>query len=359
MRHGAATLALVLGTLASALPTPETDNSYRIVYDDFSAGFDVGLQGSDHKWVYYSDVKGEFVGDDGVETTGPEGLTVISKGVNNRTGKPAFTHTAPGDRPDSDNIEHLKYMAFPNVNSSLGYPGWDTAHGHVFSCEGAFGAEMYGINDGPFQDYVPWNNYAAFGSASFVFGDFETGMIFHLVLTNDRYYASYERLAFTPDHEYASFTYMIPIAERASCDLATLRVEYDRDLQQVAWFIDGEEKLRLGDLGKYHDEYTDHMSIDRGGKEELKGDLKQMQCGVAFISTLDAFMHKGNPNKGKFKAFVRINQTPGYYVNPRSHLPGIEFIEDHSTPENQIWGQGGKLKLKELIVANTPKNATS
>ncbi|EKD03223.1 hypothetical protein A1Q2_02444 [Trichosporon asahii var. asahii CBS 8904] len=346
------TLALTLGALASAHPAHKDNSTFRLVYDDFSSGFDVGLPGSSSKWVYYADTTGQFVGNDGIETVGPEGLTVVSKGVNNVTGKPAFTHTAPPDRPDSDNLEHVKYMAFPNVQSSHGYPGWDVAQGHVFSCEGHFGAEMYGVDDGPFQEYVPWNNYAAFGSGSFVFGDFEAGWIFHLVLSNDRYYAAYERLAFSPDHEYASFTYLIPIAKREACDIARLRVEYDRDAQEVAWFIDGREKLRLGGLGWYKDEFKDWLAMDRGGKEEDKGDLNQLQCGFALISTLDAFLHKG---KGKGKAFVRMNQTPGYYRDPRTHGPDIEFIDQISTPQNQIWGQGGKMTLRELIVESRPK----
>lgn len=345
-------LALALATLASAHPAPKDNSTFRLVYDDFSSGFNVGLQNSSAKWVYFADATGQFVGNDGIETVGPDGLTVVSKGVNNVTGKPAFTHTAPPDRPDSDSLEHLKYMAIPNVKSSRGFPGWDVARGHVLSCEGNFGAELYGVDDGPFQEYVPWKNYAAFGSASFVFGDFEAGWIFHLIVTNDRYYAAYERLASSPNHTYASFTYTIPIGERCESDRARLRVEYDRSAQEVAWSIDGEEKLRLGDLGGYKDEYRDWLAMDRGGKEERNGDLNQLQCGMAIISTLDAFLHKG-PGKGK--AFVRMNQTPGYYRNPVDHGPDIEFIDQASTPQNQIWGQGAKLTLKELVVESKPK----
>jgi hypothetical protein len=59
----------------------DPDFSYRYVYDDFSTGFDVGPSNSSSRWVYYS---GAGYTIDGVESTGPDGLTVVSKGVNNR-----------------------------------------------------------------------------------------------------------------------------------------------------------------------------------------------------------------------------------------------------------------------------------
>jgi len=329
----------------SCTTAEEPDLSYRYVYDDFSKGFDVGPGNSSSKWVYFE--SGQFTGNDGIETTGPEGLTVVNKGVSAK-GEPAFTSWVPNTLPGADNINHVKYMALTNHKASSGVTGFDTKPGYIFSCEGRFSAELYGINDGPFKDVAP-PNYQPFGSAHFCFADFEKAWIFHLGHTNDRYWAAYERLAYTPDHEYASFTYVIPIGKRKPCAEALLRVEYDRDLQEVAWFVNNEELFRIGDLGGYKDEFAEHIIMDRGGTPEKAGDINQIACGVGLLSTIDAF----NLNLGK--GYVKLTTAPGYYKDPRTHSGNVTFLEDVATMENQNWGQGGKLRLRELIVANRKK----
>jgi hypothetical protein len=69
-----------VGNAAPALP----------VWDDFSAGFTVGPIGSSAKWFYFATPDGSFVGDDGLTSTAHGTLTVVPKGLNPTTHRPAF-----------------------------------------------------------------------------------------------------------------------------------------------------------------------------------------------------------------------------------------------------------------------------
>src|SRR5690348_2478442 len=79
-----AAVVVAADPVCTALATAQT-----LVWDDFQNGFSVNTTGA--KWFYFSD--GSYVGDDGVVSTSPQGLTVAASGTNQSTGEPAFTRT--------------------------------------------------------------------------------------------------------------------------------------------------------------------------------------------------------------------------------------------------------------------------
>ncbi|RSH80163.1 hypothetical protein EHS25_007268 [Saitozyma podzolica] len=183
---------------------PQPSPSYRNLYDDFRGAFSVNTTSA--KWT-----TSLMVASDGHVSTGDQGLEVIAPGRNTAAGSHAFTlTTGPYDPNIPGDVDHPKWLAFRTHASTAEYPGYDTAPGHVTSCEAQLGGMIHGTSAHPFGPMISATD-PALAFTALVTADFETPMIFDFVLTNDAIYALYKRLPYgrTTDNDYASFTHLI------------------------------------------------------------------------------------------------------------------------------------------------------
>src|SRR5688572_8891503 len=120
-----------------------------VLWDDFQNGFTVDT--ADAKWFYFA--AAPYVGDDGIVTTSPAGLRVISSGIHPATGHPAFVRTIGqedinGGLPGG--LDHVKWLAYMNHRSTSGYPGFDAPLSGELVCETSISGQSYGVGEHPF-----------------------------------------------------------------------------------------------------------------------------------------------------------------------------------------------------------------
>lgn len=336
-----AAVAALLAPLAAGAQAP-----YSIAWDDFREGF--SATGPDAKWFFFG--AGPYVGDDGLVTTGSQGLRVISTGVNPHTGLPAFVRTIG---PDSVNgglpggLDHVKWLVYANHLASSGWPGFDAVPGQVVSCEGWIRGQTFGTEFHPFGAAVDNPNddlrLAAFAMNSI---DFETFMVFDFFITNETIYAFYERLPFGRGDvlgNYAAFSHAKAVAHRTPRDRHHLKTSYDRQAGTVTWYVDDEPVYQVSRLGFYDDRAL--LTLDHGGTETLVAP-RQLDCGMGLFSLLDAYRPT---NIG----LVRLSDGPVGYFDPDLGEPAPQiFFDDQSLASNRIFGQGAELEMMKVVVSS-------
>ncbi len=339
-------LTAVLASLALTFSlTAAAQAPFRETWDNFKGPFSVNTP--DAKW-YYLQV-GPYVGDDGIVTTGPQGLRVIPTGVNPTTGEPAFTKTIGQDSKNGGlpgGLDHVKWLAYMNHTASTGYPGHDAVHGQRLACESWIGGRTYGTENHPFGNLVDNPNddlrLAAFAMNT---ADFETFMVFDFFVTNETIYAFYERLPFGqggPMGYYAAFSHQIPVASRTLNDKHHLKIEYDRSAGKVRWYVDDEQVFQVDQIGYRLD--RQYLTLDHGGIEEPV-DMRQLNCGMGTFTLLDAYRPT---NVG----LVKLGDVTGSY-DPDVGEPTPEaFYDEESLEENRLFGQGAELTMKKYVVSS-------
>jgi hypothetical protein len=315
-----------------------------IVWDDFQNGFTVNA--ADAKWFYFS--APPYVGDDGIVTTSSAGLRVISSGVNPTTGKPAFVRTlgqevANGGLPGG--LDHVKWLAYMNHQSSSGYPGFDAPTTGELVCESWISGRSYGVGEHPFRDAVrnP-NDDLRLGSVAMNSIDFDTFMVFDFFLTNKGIYAFYERLPFARGTygNYAAFSFQIPIAARRPGDIHHLKLAYDKSAGTVRWLINNKEVYRVSNIGYRID--RKFMTIDHGGVEGPVSP-NQLNCGMGMFTLLDG-------HKPSDQALVRLSDADNFYFNPRLGEPSPQtFVDNASLDSSRLFGQGAELRMVKYQVS--------
>lgn len=324
---------------------------YRIVWDGFDNGF---ATGSSAKWSYFA--FGPYVGDDGIETTHPYGLRVVSAGTNAATGEPAFTRTL-GQEGTADNpfflpgdVDHVKWLVFMNHAASTGVPGFDAVEGQELRCEATMSGRTFGTAAHPFGGAVSnARDDTRLATVAMNAVDFETFMVFDFLLTNEHVYALYERLPFgrTEANNYASFTFQKPVARRTPSENHNLKVAYDRAAGTVRWLIDEKEVFRVDRIGRLID--RQYMLLDRGGDEEVVSP-RQLNCGMGTFTLLDGH---GPADTG----LVRLTSQPNYNFSPPVGPPTLEvFLDDASLAENRLFGQGAELRMRQFVVSSWPSS---
>lgn len=319
----------------------------RLLWDDFEDGF--SAEGPGAKWFYFQ--VASYVGDDGIATTGDEGLSVVSSGVNPVTGEPAFVRTLA---QDDDNgglpgvLDHVKWLVYTNHQSSRGYPGFDAAPGREVGCEATVGGRTFGTSGHPFGSYVTDpeddNRLAAFALTT---ADFETFMVFDFFLTNETIYAFYER---TPSGrailgDYASFSHAIPVAANRPGRSHKLAILYDKARGTVRWLVNGGEVFSVDTIGFRLPRST--MTLDHGGVEALVSP-NQLVCGMGMFTLLDGHLPSGI-------GLVRIVSAPDYYFNPELGAPAPEtFVDDESLESSRLFGQGAQIDVRRYYVVDRP-----
>src|SRR5262249_14826792 len=144
-----------------------------------------------------------FLGNDGIEATSNQGLSVRSSGTNPKTRQPAFALTL-GQEGTRDNplglpggIDHVKWLVYMNHLARTGFPGFDAVAGQVLSFEWWIRGQSFGMAGHPFGSAViDPDDDLRLGSVAANGIDFETFMVFDFFMTNKRVYAFYERLPF-------------------------------------------------------------------------------------------------------------------------------------------------------------------
>lgn len=318
----------------------------RLLDEDFSDGFVTDGPGA--RWTYAA--AGDYVADDGVVGTGRHGLRVLSSGINPATGTPAFVRTT-GQQADGGlgQMDHLKWFAFAAHTSSGGFPGYDAEPGRVLSCEAWLTARTFGTEGHPYADDVDDpDRDPRLACATVNAVDPETSLVFDFLVTNRQVYALYERLADRRGElgDYAAFSYVIPVGEREPAEHHHLAIAYDRAAGAVRWLVDGEERVRVDDLGARL-RSRKHLAIDLGG-EDQQVEPRQLWCGLGTLTLLDGEL----PGRA---ALVRLSSDSPFYFDPSVGAPAPQvFRDDASRVANRLFGQGVDLAVRRFVVATAP-----
>ncbi|HEV3049199.1 MAG TPA: DUF6081 family protein [Longimicrobium sp.] len=320
-----------------------------ILWDDFTSPSGFAADSSDARWFHLS--SGPVVANDGIETLLPEGgLRVVAKGVRSSTGEPAFTLTQDPDESDGipGQADHIKWLVYMNHAASSGYPGFDAVAGQELTCETWISGRTYGTAMNPFwMAGIPQNDVrlATFAQTT---TDFETGMAFDFLFTNNKVYAAYERTAFqrTPQHPYASFLYAVPVATRSSLDAQhRTQIAYNRQAGVVRWILDGVEVFRVSKIGRRLTSRA-NMLLEHGGVEETV-DMRQLDCGLGMFTLLDGDLNG-------MGGLVRLTNQPNFYYMPSMGMFGPQwFWDEASQPGSRVFGQGAELRVPRYQVTTT------
>jgi hypothetical protein len=337
---------------ASGVAAAQESGSVTYFEDDFSKGF--SAQGPEAKWFYFA--AGPYVGNDGIESTSSKGLRVVSSGTNPRTGKPAFTKTLGQEDDGIGNpfglpggVDHVKWLVYANHQTPGGVSGYEATAGQELSGHMRISGRTFGTQAHPFGRAVKNpNDDLRLASVAFNSIDFESWMVFDFFLTNERIYAFYERLPFgrTPEHNYAAFSYQIPLQERGDPgDTHDLRIAYDRSAGVVRWLVDGKEKFRVDSIGHRID--RKYLTLDHGGVEETV-EPRQLDFGMGMFTILDGDLPSG-------KALVRLSDAPNFYFDPLQGEPTPQtFVDEESKASNRLFGQGAELRVARVSVESAP-----
>lgn len=293
-----ASFVFAVAALASSPARTQTPPPYVVQWDNFRDGFSVGA--ADSRWFYFA--AGPYVGDDGVITTGPRGLRVVSSGAHPTSGRPAFVQTL-GQEGSADNpfglpggLDHVKWLAYMNHTASSGFPGFDLVPGQRFSCNAIVGGRTFGTAGHPFGAAVAnANDDLRLATVAMNALDFETFVVSDFFLTNEGLYALYERLPFGRGPalgNYAAFTSITRVADRTPRDRHLLSVEYDRAAGTIRWLVNLREVYRVDRIGFRPPRAT--ITLDHGGVETLVSP-RQTDCGMGMFSLLDG---TGRPTPG-------------------------------------------------------------
>jgi hypothetical protein len=337
-RRRAAT-ALATAVLAAAALVPAesahaaTAEDGRVLFhDDFRGGFD-----TTRAWTLLPtpDPGGTSLpAGDGITSTSAAGLHVRPSGTDRVTGQPAFVsttgqQTAGGGGSDAD---HIKWLAYENVTSSAGLPGFDVPGTGALTCSATVSATATGVDRQPFGSAAPDpQSDPRLASASLIAADFGSNAIADLAVTNTEIYAVYERLRI-PGSTWASYSYVVPVAPRTPRQRNTLQIRYDQGGRRVTWLVDGQTVLSTDRIGHRAFDRS-FLVLDHGGTEE-DVTVRQSICGLGTGDELDGASADG-------RGLVQLDSTPGYYYNPRTGAPTPQqFLDPESLPGNRLWGQG-------------------
>lgn len=327
---------------------PTTDRATVLWQDDFSDGVRTGGPRAPWRFVQAS---AELIADDAVISTDGEGLRLVARGRNPRTGEPAFTRTVARETGEPGSIpgfaDHAKWIAYVNRQSAAGFQGFDTEPGRVLSVEAVISGRTYGTADHPFGDAVadPDDDLRLAGAMLNTI-DPETSVAFDFVLTNKRVYAFYGRTNFARRYlgDYGSFTNTVPLAPRSPGDRHRVRIAHDRSAGTVRWILDGETVLTVDRIG--HPLGRDTLTLDEGGALTVV-EPRQLSFGMGMLSLLDGSWPTG-------RGLVRLSRATTYY-RPDTGMPTEQsFVDEDSAESSRLFGQGAELSISDYVVTSEP-----
>lgn len=309
--------------------------------DKFKQAFSAA-GGPGDNWFYFASPP--FIGNDGITSRQGNTLNIKSPGTHPITGDPAFTLTMP--QGPFGGLDHVKWLVYTNhFNPDNGLPGYKSVDGKELVCESWMSGRTFGTENHPFGAAVD-NANDDLRLASFAMNtlDVESWMVFDFFFTNEKVYAFYERLPFGkggPLGNYAAFSYMIPVADRAPSDHHHIEIAYDKQNGTVRWLLDDEEVFKVTEIGKSID--SQYLTIHHGGDEPINDIvLNQMNCGMGTFTLLDGHL----PSQ---TALVRLSNIPGFYLNPDTNAPQT-FVDESSLSSSRLFGQGVEMNVSKYIV---------
>jgi hypothetical protein len=318
-----------------------------VMEETFAEGFSAGPNA---RWFHVH--MGSYVTDDGeaVRTAGG-GLHVVSPGVNQRTGAPAFTRTLAPERTNGGipaTNDHAKWLAYVNRHTDAGYPGFESTTAAQLVGTARIGGRTFGTELHPFgaavADPADDVRLAAAGMTSI---DLESWMVFDFLFTNTHVYAVYERLPFgrTAARPYAAFTYAIPVRRRQAGQMHLAQIAYDARAGVVWWGLDGGEVFRVSRIGARLPD-REHLLIDLGGVEERVAP-RQLDFGMGLFTLLDGALPGGS-------GLVRLSDAHTYYAPDRGEPHVLAFADEESRAESRLFGQGADMHIESYAVHYEP-----
>jgi hypothetical protein len=334
--------------------------------DDFQQGFTVGNAGDPNvNWFYFAG--GGFVGNDGITTTGPDGLTVVPKGVNPNTGKPAFTLTVGQNSPLPGTFDHVKWLVYANhfaqepdpqnPQNQITVPGFAAPDSGEVVCQATVSGQTFGTADNPFHQYVQDpNDDLRLAAVALPNIDFATYSVFDTWVTNQHIWAFYERLPFDRQNlggsfpnDTAAYSSAVPIYKRSLHESDTVDFAYNKSTGTARWLINGVERWRVNvPIGTHPS--PDATLIDHGGIDKVQLP-NGIDCGMGMFTLLDGYGPHG-------KGLVRLNSpllpaqyyVPGTVTQPGGTGTAEQFVDDNSLPQDRLWGQGAELHVSNFSV---------
>ncbi len=300
-------------------------------------------------WSYY--VSGNTTADGGSLGTGCRGGFLDTK---------VYKVTAPQTtNPYSD---HYKY--FISADEPVAVP---KSGNLVF--EFLAGVKTFKTEQNPFPDVLLSDAADDVRLANGAFQVYETtdpllpspnsdGLVFSFYQTNDRVYIGYERqwLGTLPP-EYATFSFLIPVKVRRSCDLHDMKIVINYSNRMVSWRLDGREVFRVTKVGYLLN--REFMLSDMGGAE---GDAfpELLKFGFGSFTLLDNYpgcLRSDVCRSCKFpdlrQALVQTSTdaVAADMYNPvlGSPIPAV-FWDTQSLAINRLWGQGSETVIRRLAV---------
>ncbi len=331
----------LLALLALSALGAAQSNGYNIVWDNFKNGFTVNTPTA--KWFYFG--AGPYVGNNGVTSTSNRGLHVESTPFSLTLGQ----ETDPIDNPYGlpGGLDHVKWLVFANHMATSGYPGFDAIPGQELTVESWISGRSFGNASHPFGSaVVDPDDDIRLATAAMPTIDFETFLVSDFFMTNKRIYALYERLPFgrSPGHNYAAFTYAIPVAERKPFQQQHLAIAYDRSAHSIRWLVDDHEVFRVTQPG-HRLPSQQYMILNHGGVDE-DVDCRQRDVGLGTFTLLDA----AYPTQ---QALVKLSVDPNFYYSTVPGNPGSQtFVDPLSMHNSRQWGQGATLDVKMVRVSS-------
>lgn len=305
-------------------------------YEDFSEQYEI--ESFKAKWMCAR--FGMYVADDGEISKNANGISVIPKGVNQKTGLPAFSKTCSPQKGGV--LDHIKWMIQAEHHNSDGTPGFKILPGKTIKMETVAGGELYGVDKHPFGDAVtdPDSDFRL-GALAMVNMDPDTNIVFDFFLTNAKIYALYERtpLGRKKYGNYASFSFAIPLMDRKPGEIHHLAITYNRDTNTARWFVEGKEKFKVENIGNKID--RKYMFIDAGGEDQIVC-LDRITCGLGMFTVMDGTLD------GR-KALVNLSGTnDGYCLGTKEVLT---YVDAESRQTNRLFGQGAKMICNSFAVS--------
>lgn len=175
--------------------------------------------------------------------------------------------------------------------------------------------------------------------------DARTWIVADFFISNEGVWAFYERLPFgkgTPElGNYRAFSSTKRVADRSSPnEIHNLRIDYDRGLGEIRWYVDNDEVLVVDNIGVPSPNPDVKLILDHGGIDTTVDPLG-FQVGFGLFTLLD-MADPNNPTVNE--GLVKISDLPGFYAYPTN------FVDELSLDGSRLWGQGAQISLYKLKV---------
>jgi hypothetical protein len=235
------------------------------------------------------------------------------------------------------------------------------------SLEVAFNGTVktFGSDTSPFPPATLQENDLRLAAGTFYVASPDARLALSFMLTNDRVYAVYTRAGSLLSLAYG-FSYAIPLAKRKPCDWHQMNLFLDANKRQVAWTLDGKERLRIKHIGQAPagnftpvvDEHGEPETVWPAQIYPAFGSMTWLDayppakvigcCGetCAYPPIREALVDTGLELVGKAAGSVpRYNP-----VMPPPHDQAVYWDPVGTAQENHVWGQGLHLAIRRLRI---------